>query len=969
MNRVQFHSALTLVILGTVLLSACPGGGGGTPTAMVSIQATGPTTIDAGQTVSLTATVTNDSTARPGVTWTITSGPGSFAPGSTVTAATFDAPPAANFNASATTVITATSNTDKTQSKTITIAINPTPTVTTTSLTAATEFVTVTNETLVAAGGSGALTWAAAGGTLPPAGLTLNGNGTVTGTPTGPKGNFNFKVTVTDSANPPVISPAASVSIAISWPPSPTIVPASLPSASEGAQYSQTLTVGNGHAPYTITLTGTPPAGIVPSINNAAGTVSFAGIPTGPANVTTNFTVNVTDSSNPVQQGGGQYGILVTPPAPLALGPVSLPDATEGMQYSQNVTASGGIAPYTFSQIANLPAGLSATVTGAVLTIAGKPTGPAGAANFTVTVKDSSNPQQSKSVTYTPNVMRPTAPTLAPVSLPDGMVGLGYHQTLTASGGLPPYAFQVNGLPVDGLSAMVNATTVVVSGTPTSAQTGLLFTVTVVDSSNPTYSVPANYSININNTPPACVLLGQFAFLGTGTASGGGSSAIAGSVSVAHDGTVTGAIDFKTHTFLATNQTISQGTCTNGQVPNTGELVFVVAGNVTETIKFALRTDGVRALIEWQDSSGTIGSGQMEKQTAPTVNFHGSYGWGIEGEDGSAGRMVAIGAFCSNNLGDVGYLQADIDDNNGTNNQFMDNKGTTDAQYPLPDANGRTQMTSPFTFINGNPAYEFTLTMYVINQGKAFAVETSPLGTSAQVLGGVISGQGGGVCLASPGSFTNASLKTSVFALRGHHPTKGIEATVGLINNIDSIHTTASLTVDTNQGGATESFADVAATYVLTPGGHVTISYTDPNTGKAGQVLLYLDGVGDGYVLAAGKAIDFGATELQAVGPFNDQSIGGTYVAGSLFVVPGQTTLGIDAGTVDNTHRTIQVLGSTTTGTYQMDLSGSGRGTAVFTSPVPFGSTNATFYVYGPNKIAGIGTMGDSSPFVVRLEQ
>jgi hypothetical protein len=266
-------------------------------------------------------------------------------------------------------------------------------------------------------------------------------------------------VTVTDSANPPVTSPAVSISISINWPPAPTIAPTSLPSAAEGAQYSQTVTVSNGHAPYTITLKGTPPAGITATINNAAGTVALSGIPTGPANTTTNFTINVSDSSNPPQQPAFALSIMVTAPVALALGPAGLPDATEGMQYSQNVTASGGLAPYTFSPVANLSARLATSVNGAVLTISGKPTGPAGAANFTVTVKDSGNPQQQKSVTYTPNVNRPAAPTLAPTSLPDGTVGAAYSQTVTASGGLPPYQFQIGGLPANGLSAAVNATT------------------------------------------------------------------------------------------------------------------------------------------------------------------------------------------------------------------------------------------------------------------------------------------------------------------------------------------------------------------------------------------------------------------------------------------------------------------------------------------------------------------------------
>jgi hypothetical protein len=177
------------------------------------------------------------------------------------------------------------------------------------------------------------------------------------------------------------------------------------------------------------------------------------------------------------------------------------------------------------------------------------------------------------------------------------------------------------------------------------------------------------------------------------------------------------------------------------------------------------------------------------------------------------------------------------------------------------------------------------------------------------------------------------------------------------------------LTADGNQGGTNDSFTNVAATYSVTPAGHLTINFTDPNTGKAGSAFAYLDGVGGGFMLVPNKAVDFGTVEQQAAGPFNNQSIGGTYAAGALFLVaPGAQNAIVGEMTVDNTNQTITVLGGSITGTYQMDASGNGRGTAVFNGSEPFGSTNAAFYVYGKKKLVGSGTTG-SSPIVVRLEQ
>lgn len=49
----------------------------------------------------------------------------------------------------------------------------------------------------------------------------------------------------------------------------------------------------------------------------------------------------------------------------IALSPSSLPSGTSGTSYSQTLTASGGTAPYTFSESGNLPPGLVFNATGA----------------------------------------------------------------------------------------------------------------------------------------------------------------------------------------------------------------------------------------------------------------------------------------------------------------------------------------------------------------------------------------------------------------------------------------------------------------------------------------------------------------------------------------------------------------------------------------------------------------------------
>src|SRR5450432_3919011 len=74
-----------------------------------------------------------------------------------------------------------------------------------------------------ATGGYLPLSWTVTAGTLPP-GLTLNPDGTLTGTPTAARSTpFAFTVTVTDSSTPTPATNSVAYSITISEPPPPSI--------------------------------------------------------------------------------------------------------------------------------------------------------------------------------------------------------------------------------------------------------------------------------------------------------------------------------------------------------------------------------------------------------------------------------------------------------------------------------------------------------------------------------------------------------------------------------------------------------------------------------------------------------------------------------------------------------------------------------------------------------------------------
>lgn len=90
--------------------------------------------------------------------------------------------------------------------------------------------------------------------------------------------------------------------------------------------------------------------------------------------------------------------------------------------------------------------------------------------------------------------------TVSPSSLPDGVVGIAYNQTITASGGTAPYTFAItSGALPAGL--VLDPNTGVISGTPTTVQSAT-FEVTATDSGGCTGS--RSYAVDINGTCLFC---------------------------------------------------------------------------------------------------------------------------------------------------------------------------------------------------------------------------------------------------------------------------------------------------------------------------------------------------------------------------------------------------------------------------------------------------------------------------------
>ena len=132
------------------------------------------------------------------------------------------------------------------------------------------------SQALTATGGTTPYSWTTTttgGQTGLPGGVTLS-SGTLTGTPTA-SGTFTFNIKVTDSATSPAsVLQAESLTIA---PALAITTPATLPAATVGTAYSQTLTATGGNPPYgwSITTTGGQtglPIGVTLSGSTLSGT-------------------------------------------------------------------------------------------------------------------------------------------------------------------------------------------------------------------------------------------------------------------------------------------------------------------------------------------------------------------------------------------------------------------------------------------------------------------------------------------------------------------------------------------------------------------------------------------------------------------------------------------------------------------------------------------------------------------------
>ena len=700
-----------------------------------------------------------------------------------------------------------------TQNLTILINLPSPPTITTPSLPPGVEG-TPYNQ-MIQATGLAPLSYSISTGSLPP-GLSLNsGTGAITGTPLGPTGTSNFTASVTDSSNPKQTTSKA-LSITINLPQAPSISPTTVPNGNVGSPYSQTLSVNGGLGPYAWSVsTGTLPAGLALTPSNT--TAKISGTPT-TAQTSVAFTIKVTDSSNPAQSGTQSFTVTINAPAPLSITTTSLPNGAYNTAYSATISATGGVAPYTFSLDAAsspLPAGLALTTSNNQGVISGTPTTAGTFTNIIVDAHDSQAPTAGKaSKTFTLTITA-SAIVISPSSLPNGTVGTSYSVNITATGGVSPYKFSLDAssstLPA-GLSIAVNSTMATISGTPTTAGTTNNIIVDVKDSEQPAVIQKMTYSITIS---AAGVSITTTSPLPGATLNSAYNTQL----------TATGGVPPYTWS-LATGSALPAGLTLNSVSPSA-----TISGTPTATGTFQFNvkvTDSATPTPSTVSVSFLLtvsGSSTLNCPAIVNLTLCGTYGMGLGGFVGTTGSAIMGASFVADSSGHIISGVQDINSVSGG----QANVAITGGSYAM-DASGDGR--GVLTLIDSTGAsrtFRFVLES-VANAGGGAIEEFDASGTHAA--GSLI----------GPGTPPIATIPASTILgirLAGYN---GAGQRVGMLGEFQ--------VGSSGCNGASGSFNSLAGEHVVTnTAGTVNSALTiagsctapDPNTGR-GTITLTISG-------------------------------------------------------------------------------------------------------------------------------
>jgi len=443
---------------------------------LVSLAPSSPQTVDQGQVVNVTATITGDPQTK-GVTWSLT-GAGSLS-GQTATTVTYTAP--ASVTATSSPVITGTSAFDNTKTGTLTINLVPPPTVTNTSPLAAGQVGVAYSASLTATNGVTPYTWTITSGTLP-ANLTLSGS-TISGMPT-TAGTSTFTVQVKDASG---LTNTKGLSITINQPPTITSASSTTFTAGVAGTFSVTTT---GFPTPALSETGSLPAGVT-FVDNGNGTATLSGT----TSTTGNFPITIT-ANNGISPNGTQKFTLTVAQAP-TITSANNTTFTVGSAGTFTVTTSGFPAP-SLAESGSLPSGVTFTDNGnGTATLAGTPAANTGKIySISITAQNSAGNAPPQSFTLTVD----QAPAITSANSTTFTVLAAGSFTVTTTGFPTPALSETGALPSGVTFVDKGNGTATLSGTPASGTAGT-YPITITANNGVSPNFPQSFTLTVDTAP------------------------------------------------------------------------------------------------------------------------------------------------------------------------------------------------------------------------------------------------------------------------------------------------------------------------------------------------------------------------------------------------------------------------------------------------------------------------------------
>jgi hypothetical protein len=594
------------------------------------------------------------------------------------------------------------------------------------------------NQTITASGGTAPYAFTISAGT-PPTGLTLSSGGTLSGTPSA-AGTFNFTVQATD-ANGCVGTLLYNVSIntlptisavAVSRQQGSAASNSTIANVTDPDQALNTLAVTvNGGA--SATVNGVTVSGL--SVN--AGGVVTANVAAGCAATNASFTLTVTD--NVAASNSATLTVTVTA------------NTAPVLSYANQVVASNGslminpaIAPSDNGTVSSIVLQAQGSYTGTISV--NNSTGVVSISNampsgtHTITVRITDNCGTTTDASFTLSVNCQTI-TLSPGSLPNGTIGQGYNQTITASGGTAPYAFTISaGTPPTGLTLSSGGT---LSGTPSAAGT-FNFTVQATDANGCVGTLLYNVSINTLPTISAVAVSRQQGSAASNstianvtdpdqalntlavTVNGGASATVNGvtvsGLSVNAGGVVTASV---TAGCAATNASFTLTVTDNVAASNSATLTVTVTANTAPVLSYANQVVASNGSLMINPAIAPSDNG-----TVSSIVLHAQGGYtGTISVNNSTGVVSISNAMPSG----THTITVRITDNCGT---------TTDASFTLT-VNCQTITLNPATLPNGTAgsSYNQTVTASGGTSPYSFTVSEGSLPSGLMLaVGGALTG-------------------------------------------------------------------------------------------------------------------------------------------------------------------------------------------------------------------------------------